>query len=188
LPLEELLPDQDVEGQTYARAEVEWSGNDWNVEGRTEVFGLRAGDQIVPILGSEFSLDANRLIARDVRGLVQATPIRGNVTLDLKTNELDGSVLSREFFVADWLPDLNVKGTARLLATRIRGTLDDPVIEALVSLRDIGYGQFDSRPTRRALISRRLRSSLDRVWPGAGAVTDGRMATLMPRRTLTTLR
>ncbi len=145
LPLEELLPDQDVEGQTYARAEVEWSGNDWNVEGRTEVFGLRAGDQIVPILGSEFSLDANRLIARDVRGLVQATPIRGNVTLDLKTNELDGSVLSREFFVADWLPDLNVKGTARLLATRIRGTLDDPVIEALVSLRDIGYGQFDSR-------------------------------------------
>lgn len=145
MSLDELLPEQDVEGQAYARAEVNWSGSDWSVEGRTEVFGLRAGDQIIPILGSEFSLDANRLIARDVRGLVQATPVRGNLALDLKTNELDGSVLSREFFVADWLPELNVKGTARLLATRIRGTLDDPVVEALVSLRDMGYGQFDSQ-------------------------------------------
>lgn len=130
---------ENLEGLALLRGEAAFEDGRFTTEGVANVYGLQAGDILVPIVSARLTGDNDRIALRDVQALVRGTELNGDLLYDIKTGTLDGSFVGGTVVLADWGP-ATLGGRGQLLAARVSGTLESPEIATLFSLRDVSLG------------------------------------------------
>jgi len=130
---------EEIEGLALVRGEVAFDRGRFTTDGFANVYGLQAGDILVPIVNARIVGDNDQIALRDVQARVRGTAVEGDLLYDVNTGSLDGSFVGGTVVLADWGPE-TLGGRGQLLAARVTGTLDSPEVATLFSLRDVNLG------------------------------------------------
>lgn len=162
IDLREIHPD--LTGTAFVSSEVSGTASNPVLTGRAEVYGAKLKDYPeyeVPVASSQIRVDKDGLTATGIELAVGATDASGNLTWDFDSGALDGSVSAKRLALDDWI-GLDIKGLASIEDAKLRGTVDEPILEATAKLVGLNAYGFDAQSAEvtilldkeKALISR----------------------------------
>ncbi|MBX7134529.1 MAG: translocation/assembly module TamB domain-containing protein [Fimbriimonadaceae bacterium] len=162
IDLREIHPD--LTGTAFVASELSGTLENPILSGRAEVYGAQLRDYLeyeVPVASAQLRVDREGMTATNVELSVGATDATGDLTWNFGSGALDGSVSAKRIGLDDWIgPD--IEGLASIENAHLRGTVDEPILEAtakLVGLRAYGFDAQSAEVTLlldkdKALVSR----------------------------------
>lgn len=132
--LAEFSPD--LKGTGLFRLDVKGTPSQPVAMGRAEIIGAEVMGYEIPFAGGTIRWDANGVMVRDLIAVKGATTAKGYASWNSRDRQLDGEVAITDVILSDWLGD-TVTGSLGIRRATLRGTIENPVISARGSGRNI---------------------------------------------------
>jgi len=170
LEVNRLVPD--AAGQTFVSGDLQVGRGGWAFNGLGRVYGLTANEVRLPVVDGRILANGSRIAIEDLNARYGTASVLGQASFDLQSGALDGTLSSTETFLADFV-DAEIRGRARVLAARLSGTIDDPLVTARLQFSGLGVGEISASTGSADIVVNRNEAVIRRLVAniGSGDVT-----------------